>query len=642
MVEHEKEEKESDDDQAELLTLVCDYFAEADDLGRNGRQWSEKCRDYYDGNQLTSEQLAVYNARRQPPTINNRIQPMVDFLVGIEIRARTDPKAFPRTMSPQADNDAQIAGDAVKFVTDTNNFDDIASMAMEHMIIEGPCGVSVDVEGKGDKRKIVLRWMDFNRFFYDPYSADQQFKDAKYTGYITWMDDDDAEARWPDANWEAIKKNLSEWNQDGGRQGETYDDEPRWYFNRSGRKRIMVVEMYFIHKGKWHHAIYCKDSWLKKPKVSAYMEEDKFGDEHPANAHICAAPKRMRKTGERYGLVRTKLSMQDAINARHNKAIDILNRHQTFAKEGTISDVEKFKRQANDSGGHIETPAGPGEWGKDYGIIPTEQLGQTHFQMYKDDLMQLEALTKGAIAADNETNLSGRALRQLEGARSLEIQGLANCHSRWKVRVYQAIWNRIRQFWTQERWIRVTDNPDSAKFAKLNHKVTMRDVVMQKMGGKLPPEMANDPRLDEPVKDQDGKQLKLNDVSQMGVDIFLEEVPDYNSLMEEQFELLVEMYRANPDPAKNGIPWEKVIKASRLRDKEALLSQTPKTPEEQAEVQRRMQEREQMGQLQKASAQADVAAKQAKAQKEGAAAQQTQLENMILANSPITPTNLSI
>ena len=81
------------------LSDLIDKFDEADRLTLDAREWSEKSRDYYDGNQYTSKELAIFAARGQPPTVNNRIAPMVDFLLGIELRSRTDPKVKPRGLS---------------------------------------------------------------------------------------------------------------------------------------------------------------------------------------------------------------------------------------------------------------------------------------------------------------------------------------------------------------------------------------------------------------------------------------------------------------------------------------------------------------------------------------------------------------
>ncbi len=97
---------------------------------------------------------------------------------------------------------------------------------------------------------------------------------------------------------------------------------------------------------------------------------------------------------------------------------------------------------------------------------------------------------------------------------------------------------RIRQFWTEEKWIRVTDDDRNVKFVGLNKRVTLGDKLAQ-LQPKEAPQMVQqlglsgpyDPRLKEVVDVE-------NDVTGLDVDIVIEEGPDLSSLQLEQFELL--------------------------------------------------------------------------------------------------------
>ena len=71
-------------------------FEESFDNTQDARRDAEVARDYYDGKQLTADELAALAARKQPPVISNRIKPKIDALLGFEKRQRTDPKAYPR------------------------------------------------------------------------------------------------------------------------------------------------------------------------------------------------------------------------------------------------------------------------------------------------------------------------------------------------------------------------------------------------------------------------------------------------------------------------------------------------------------------------------------------------------------------
>jgi len=65
----------------QLETLV-QYFEDSASSSAEARTESERARDYYDGIQLTSEEVTELKSRQQPPVIFNRIQPKIDYLLG--------------------------------------------------------------------------------------------------------------------------------------------------------------------------------------------------------------------------------------------------------------------------------------------------------------------------------------------------------------------------------------------------------------------------------------------------------------------------------------------------------------------------------------------------------------------------------
>jgi hypothetical protein len=122
---------------AELVKL----FEEADDATREARERAERDRDYYDGKQWTATEESALRKRGQPVVTFNRIQRKVNFLKGLEAQTRKDPKAFPRT--PDDDGAAQAATDALRFVCEANDWDQIRSDAFEAIIVEGTGAVMI-------------------------------------------------------------------------------------------------------------------------------------------------------------------------------------------------------------------------------------------------------------------------------------------------------------------------------------------------------------------------------------------------------------------------------------------------------------------------------------------------------------------
>ena len=64
------------------LSKLIEWFESAEEATDHARKVSEQCRDYYDGRQLTSQELAELRKRGQPDIIINRIQPKIDYLLG--------------------------------------------------------------------------------------------------------------------------------------------------------------------------------------------------------------------------------------------------------------------------------------------------------------------------------------------------------------------------------------------------------------------------------------------------------------------------------------------------------------------------------------------------------------------------------
>lgn len=547
----------------------CRQFEESQEQGKSARQLAERDRDYYDGHQLTDEEIQVLQQRGQPPVVFNRIKPKVDSLLGFERKMRTDPKAFPRT--PKHEQEADSITDAIRYVLDDQRYPMKRSEVAENLFVEGAGAVTVTVQQSRDGYDVVLNHVPWDRFFYDPYSRMRDFGDAMYKGIVIWMDAEEAEARFGESGRDLVESTLD--NRDWS--GDTFDDRPTqtaWADTR--RKRVRIVQHYRKIGGKWHHAIYCRAGFLMEPQVSQYVDEDGNPD-----CPLIACSGYIDRENNRYGVVRQMISPQDEINKRRSKALHYLNSRQVIAEEGAVPDVAAAKRELAKPDGYLT-------------VYPNMRFDVGDpIQMAAGD-MQLLAEAKAEIDASGvnpalEGDLkapSGRAVEALQQAGLAEMAVMFDSLRDWNWRVYRAVWNRIRQFWTGERWIRVTDDERNLRWVGLNV----------------------------PQTDEFGAQVAVqNPVAELDVDIVLYDAPDSVNIQSEQFELLTEMWKAAPDR----IPLEMVIQASTLRNKEQLIDAIKK-PEMPPQVQ----------ELQQRGAQAEVAGKEAKAAKDFADAEQTQVE----------------
>ena len=242
---------------------------------------------------------------------------------------------------------------------------------------------------------------------------------------------------------------------------------------------------------------------------------------------------------------------------------------------------------------------------------------------------------RAAQAGIVDKGISGRAVRSLQGGDMIELAPLFGTLSKWKKRVYRAVWDRIKQFKKEEWWIRVTDNEENLKFVGLNIPMTVGEqLIKQKTGASL-----------QQIRQEFGQELQQiyiqqpelaeivveNNLVEMDVDIIIDEVPDVVNLQSEQFELLVQMYQANPQTAQNpdGIAWADVLLMSTLRDKKRILHKEL-TPEQQEQAAQQAQAQQEAQELQKQGFVIDMEAKKAKAGKDIVDAEAQSIENQVV------------
>ena len=156
-----------------LLKTVTGYYEDYEKNTIQSRELAERDRDYKDNKQWSDKEVKIIEKRKQPVVTINRIKPKVDFLIGMEQQSRTDPKAFPRT--PNHDDAADAATEAMRFVCDNNDFDYIASDGFENMLVEGTCACEVYAEEIKGKIEVKLGYYQWDRIFFDIHSRAKEF-----------------------------------------------------------------------------------------------------------------------------------------------------------------------------------------------------------------------------------------------------------------------------------------------------------------------------------------------------------------------------------------------------------------------------------------------------------------------------------
>ncbi len=559
-------------------TLV-QFFEESEQATDEPRKKSERDRDYYDGNQWTAQELAELQRRKQPPTVANRIKTKIDYLVGFEAAQRQDPRAFPRT--PQDEDASEAATDALRYVADVTNLDRKHTACWEYLLVEGYCGLEWNVEQASENQnpKLTATLWHWDRLFYDPHSREADFSDARYRGGVIWMDTEAAKKRWPDAE-NIVEETLV------ASQGDTFQDRPHWQLwtkGSSSRKRIRVVQMWYKTGEQWFWCIFTKAGKLAGGPVP-FVDED--GKSY-CNLNMMSA--NIDRENNRYGVARNMISQQDEINKRRSKALHMLMSRQVIAEEGAVDDEDQAKRELQKPDGWLKRNKG-----MELEVVDSAQDLSGQLALMEEAKNEIELLGPNAsMQGRGERGASGRAILANQQGGQIELAALFDNYRAFKNENYKIAWRLVRQHWTAEHWVRVTDEEKNVRFVGFNRQITMADKLLEQAEQQgMAPEEAQailQQRMSDPFSAYQLQQVVdvENVPAKMGMDIILDEVPESANIQQEQFEIL-----ANLATSGVQLPPKLLIKASAIRNKKELLDELDKqenNPAAQAASQAQME-----------------------------------------------------
>ena len=552
------------------LGVLIDWVNEADAATQSSREMSEKCRNFYDSKQWSEAEARALRKRKQAPVVINRIKPKVDGLMGMERSNRTTAKAYPRT--PQHTNGAEAATQAIRFVMDDQFYRQTRSAAFDNLCVEGSCGIEVIVKDKPYGICIEVNHIMWDRLIYDPHSRRKDFGDARYKGQVIWLDYDIAADRFPD------KKEMLETMVSGST---TYDDKPRWIDSK--RRRVKIVELYYMEGSDWHYVCFTRGGYLKEPMKSSYVNEDGETEDAYEFASLF-----VDMEGNRYGATLQYLDVQEEINKRRSKALHLMSVRQVRLERGAVEDINVARSELAKPDGVLETTPG-----MEFEVLKTGDMAAAQFNLLTEAKQEIDAVGYNAAASGKDTrSMSGIALQNREAAAQTELSPMFDVLKHLDVRVYRKIWNRIRQYWTAEKWIRVTDDPSTVRFVGLNYKTTRGEALLdqaktQKMPqdqyAALQTQVGSDPSYNESVT--------MNQVDQLDVDIVIDDAPDSVTVQQEEFTAMAEMVKSGVP-----IPPTAIVEASSLKNKEKILQEMRAGVQLPPEIQDRMKQMQEQGQ----------------------------------------------
>jgi hypothetical protein len=439
------------------LSLYVQHYTEAVEATITAREKAERDRDYYDGKQLTVDEEAELRRRGQPPIALNVIRARVDYLQGLEKKQRADPKAYPR--NPEDQSAADAFTDGLRYVADKAEYPAVRSALWKNIVVEGFGGAELAVEPKGEDYEIVCRHIPWDRIYYDPHATKADFSDARYLGQVLWLDEDEAlERAMANGADEQTARDAIQNTYSLVDRGDTYDDKPRIHWADPKRKRVRICVEWCRKGNSWHIVEFTKGGILSEME-SPYRSKD--GD---SLCLMVLESAYVDRDNNRYGVVRDLIDPQDEINKRRSKALHLMNVRAVIAEEGAVEDIEKARRElTRPDGWVVKTP------GAEMELLQNTELAASQTALGQQAMAYvMQSGPNAALLGKGTEDQSGRAIEAQQAGGLIELGDLMDALRRFDRRVYKLFAHLMQQFWTAERWIRVTDDDLAPEYVGLN------------------------------------------------------------------------------------------------------------------------------------------------------------------------------
>ena len=539
------------------LSKLVRYFEEAEEATLDARTKSERDRDYYDGKQWTADEKAKLEARGQPVIAFNVIKSRVDWLLGAEKEQRRDPKAYYRNQPDQPAADAFTQ--ALRYAADSADFPAKRTRMWKNLVVEGYGGVELYAEPDGIDYALKINHIPWDRIVFDPHSCQDDFSDARFVGQVLWMDYDEALEKYGPEAQAKLDTTLAA----ASRPGETYDDKPKWtVWADSKRKRVRVVSMWHKEQGQWFLCDFTQGGELD------YMPSPYMDKQGQSLCPLILESAHVDRDNNRYGEVRHLIDPQDEINKRRSKALHQSVSRGVIADHGAVDDVAKTRRELARPDFYVEVMPD-----SRFEVVDGIQMASGQAALLQDAMNYVErAGANNALTGKGVSGESGKAIEAQQAGGKVELGDLFDALRRFDQRVFQFLANMMQQFWTAERWIRVTDD-------------------------ELAPEAVG---LNAVQYDEWGQPQVENSVPEMDVDIIVGDAPDLITMQGDMYQSFVQslpmLAQMPPAFAMIAVKTNPALTIQQKREIiDALEKQAQPNPEQQAMQQAQMQQEQERG-----------------------------------------------
>jgi hypothetical protein len=589
-------------------------FNEAASAQEEARKLAQKSRDYYDGEQIDAATKGILHKRGQSAGAWNQIRRSVDGVLGLISQSASDPEATAR--NDNGDEAATVVTKVLRYLSDKTDLEETKRILSKSFVVGGTCAVIVEVDHTGDARTVPI---EYDEFYYDPYSKRPDFSDAQYLIQAKWLDLKTAQRMWPDkASSITAPSNSGFGIFDPSDNGEFTN---AWWDGQ--RKRLMVVNIYYIdpETGVWNYAILCHST------IFEYGESGFLDDNDHPTCPILGLSYEMDRQGVRYGIVKDMIPLQDKVNGLDSRTL-----HLAVSTQVQITDDSALPTDRDTA--RTEAARADGVIPKGYSKIETTDLFQGATLKLNQYVQAIKDMSPSpsVLGRAEGANQSGRA-RQIAAASGFTEMATAFARlERLEERIYEQMWFRARQFMTAPKMLRVTDDTGAKESLMLNYPIQHPMTVHQPIIG-ADGKPVIDPHTGQPAMHPVVQQQTVgvqNQLAQMSVEITITTVRQAVSLRQEAIDAMLE-WAAKTGTSILAPEFEFVIQMSNIPDKAEILSEYQRlrgaaSQQQQAGQEQQQQAAQQAQALQAQSVQAKTAKDNAQAQRDTTMAQKHAIE----------------
>jgi hypothetical protein len=507
----------------QLHSKLMSFYRRELDIQADNRYEQAMDEDYYDGIQLSEEDLAILHERGQPATTYNVLAVTLNWIFGSEKRGRTDDKILPR--GKEDAKPAERKSKYMKYLSDVNYAGFHRSSAFEDAAKVGIGWLECGLQDEDDGEPIYERSESWRNVIYDSAGSKITDDDHRYRFRIRWVDEDVAIAMFKhipgaaDKITRSVRESTVLTGYDGvdgdpAMDGAEADRETATGRSLSEfkRRRVRLIQAEYrnpedvkkLRGGPFNGQIFDENdprhqeqidlgvaTTVTKPMMRmrvAIMTPAFMIHEGPSiyrHNGFSLTPIwcfRRGRNGAPYGFVRNLRPIQDGVNKRASKALHILNTNKVYIEDGALSPdmkPDEFMTEVNRPDGVVRLAQGG------LGRIKTDSergMDQAHMQMLAHDVGMIQQV--GGVTDElmgRKTNAtSGVAVQARQEQGSLTTSGpFDNLRLAHQIHGEKKL-SLVEQFATDEKQFRVTNMRGVPEFVTMNDGLPENDITRSK------------------------------------------------------------------------------------------------------------------------------------------------------------------